>query len=134
MKSFTNQISHSLYYKLKITTQDSINVIEQTIDEMTWRQFINNALSKGHGIFGESIDYEFLNISDRIAFVRVGSHDHHTFTSALTTYVSGDELLGFPLVVEIIQETVNPTKLSITDDDKIWLKSYIESAQEDLKC
>lgn len=98
---------------------------------MTWRQWLNHALKRSHGLFGESIEYHLLNEDDNIAYFKVRKVDSETFATAIATYTSSDELVGVPLVVCIVQQVKKLEDLHITEDDKIWLKRCIEEDRED---
>ncbi|CAR27281.1 ZYRO0C13200p [Zygosaccharomyces rouxii] len=101
---------------------------------MTWKQLINNALKRTHGIFGEGIEYFFLNQDDKIAYLKVSHLDKDTFSSAVSTYISSDSLVGVPMTVTILQEVSSLTELQINDDDKLWLNKAIEEVKEDSEC
>lgn len=104
---------------------------EIKLDTMTWKQWINNSLKRTHGLFGEGIEYSFLNHDSDLAYLKVGYHDKDTFSSAVSTYISSDELVGCPLFATILQETSNLKSLEVGQDDEIWLKRAIESEDED---
>lgn len=101
---------------------------------MTWKQWLNNALNRSHGVFGEAMEYLFINQDDKIAYCKVNHNDKELFTSAVTTYISNDELLGLPLVVTILQETPDLKLLQVTEDDKLWHKKVIEEEKEERTC
>ena len=101
---------------------------------MTWKQWLNNALNRSHGVFGEAMEYSFINQDDKIAYCKVNHNDKELFTSAVTTYISNDELLGLPLVVTILQETPDLKLLQVTEDDKLWHKKVIEEEEEERTC
>lgn len=118
------------YLKYRTSINDEQDK-ELKIDQMTWRQWLNNALKRTHGLFGESIEYHFLNQDDKIAYFKVRYVDSETFATAIATYTSTDELVGAPLVVNILQQVKKLEKLDISEDDKIWLKNRIEEEKED---
>ncbi|CCK71203.1 ribonuclease P KNAG_0G01450 [Huiozyma naganishii CBS 8797] len=101
------------------------------MDEMTWRQWINNALKRSHGIYGEGIEYYILNRDEKIIYLKVNYTDATLFSSALATYTSSDELLGFPLVVNIIQETPYLKELKTNDDDKLWFNNELNEIDDE---
>ncbi|EGA76128.1 Pop8p [Saccharomyces cerevisiae AWRI796] len=89
---------------------------------MTWRQWLNNALKRSYGIFGEGVEYSFLHVDDKVAYIRVNHVDKDTFSSSISTYISTDELVGSPLTVSILQESSSLRLLEVTDDDRLWLE------------
>lgn len=91
-------------------------------------------MKRAHGIFGEGIEYSFLKQIDKTAFVRVSYCDRGTFSSAITTYISTDELVGAPLIVTIEQEASQLELIKIKEDDKVWFTRAIENEKEDAKC
>lgn len=107
---------------------------DHPLDLMTWKQLINNALKRTHGIFGEGIEYFFLNQEDKIAYLKVSHLDKDMFSSAISTYISSDSLVGFPMTITILQEESILTKLQITDDDKLWFNKAVEEVKEDSEC
>lgn len=104
------------------------------IDLMTWRQIINNALKRSHGIFGEGIEYFFLNQDDKIAYLKVCRTDKEIFSSGISSYISGESLIGVPLVVTILQEESNLEKIQVSDDDKLWFHRVLENEFEETQC
>lgn len=104
------------------------------IDLMTWRQIINNALKRSHGIFGEGIEYFFLNQDDKIAYLKVRRTDKEIFSSGISSYISGESLIGVSLVVTILQEESNLEKIQISDDDKLWFHRVLENEFEEAQC
>lgn len=122
------------FFKLSITSQDHDTDEETVFDEMTWKQWINNALKRSHGLFGEGIEYYIINQDNRILYLRVSYKDRDLFSQAISTYISTDELVGKPLIVSIVQETDNLDKLSITDDDKLWWNKLKDDINEDEEC
>lgn len=101
---------------------------------MTWRQLINNALRRSHGLFGEATDYHIINQEDKVAYVRIRYTDKDMFSSGISTYISSDELVGVPLVVNILQETPNLEQLDVHEDDILWLRRSIDEDIEDSQC
>lgn len=101
---------------------------------MTWKQLINNALKRTHGIFGEGIEYSFLNQDDKIAYLQVSHLNKDDFSSAISTYISSGSLIGVPITVTILQEESNLTKIQINDDDRLWMNKVIEEIKEDSEC
>lgn len=97
---------------------------------MTWRRWLNHALKRTHGLFGEAIEYTILNQEDKIAYIQVGFQDKDVFSTATSTYISNSELLGAPAVVRIEQETPDLKKLEVTEDDLIWYKRVTEEEGE----
>ncbi|CCD23327.1 ribonuclease P NDAI_0B02920 [Naumovozyma dairenensis CBS 421] len=93
-----------------------------------------NALKRSYGIFGEGLEYSLIHQDDKIAYVRVSHHDKDVFSSSIATYISTDELIGSPLIVQILQETSNLESLDISSDDQLWLKKVIEENEEDTAC
>lgn len=104
------------------------------IDQMTWRQWLNNALKRSYGIFGEGVEYSFLHVDDKVAYIRVNHVDKDTFSSSISTYISTDELVGSPLTVSILQESSSLRLLEVTDDDRLWLKKVMEEEEQDCTC
>lgn len=97
---------------------------------MTWNQWLYNALKRTHGLFGEAIEFHFMNQSDKLAYLKVSYQDKDTFSSAISSYISTEELLGKPLVVTILQETPYLKQLVITDDDKLWYEKQLTEDSE----
>lgn len=104
---------------------------EYRIDIMTWKQWLNNALKRTHGLFGEALEYSFLNQDHRRAFLRVSFMDRDMFSTAINTYISSEELTGVPTVVKVEQETSNLKLLKVTDGDMIWYRRALEDERED---
>lgn len=104
---------------------------ETILDLMTWKRWTSNALRRSHGVFGEGIEYFFLKQEGNLAFLKVNYRDKDTFSSAVSSYISSDELVGCPLFVTILQETSNLQSLEVTQDDEIWLRRAIESDDEE---
>lgn len=107
---------------------------ETALDLITWKQWISNALRKSHGIFGEGIEYTFLNQDSNLAYVKVGLNDKDIFSSAVSTYISNEDLVGCPLFATVLQETPDLGSLEAQEEDEIWLKKAIESDDEDKLC
>lgn len=101
---------------------------------ITWKQWINNALKRAHGIFGQGVEYSFIKQIDKTAFVRVSYSDRETFSSAVTTYISSDELVGAPMIVTIEQESSQLEHIEVKEDDKLWFTRAIENEKDDAKC
>ncbi|CAI4056223.1 hypothetical protein SUVZ_02G0990 [Saccharomyces uvarum] len=101
---------------------------------MTWRQWLNSALKRSYGIFGEGVEYSFLHVDNKVAYIRVNYADKDTLASSISTYISTEDLIGAPLAVTILQESPNLERLEITDDDRIWLKRAVEDDKEDGAC
>ncbi|CCC68642.1 hypothetical protein NCAS_0B05580 [Naumovozyma castellii] len=129
-----NNFKEWQFYKLQITTQDTSIDKETIIDEITWKQWINNALKRSHGLFGEGIEYFIVNQEDKIAFLKVSYQDREAFSSAIGTYISTDDLIGTPLAVTTLQETSDVNNLEIGEDDKLWYKKFVEEIVDDAKC
>ncbi|GAV53274.1 hypothetical protein ZYGR_0AI05580 [Zygosaccharomyces rouxii] len=122
------------YFKLNVSFENEEIAKDHPLDLMTWKQLINNALKRTHGIFGEGIEYFFLNQEDKIAYLKVSHLDKDMFSSAISTYISSDSLVGFPMTITILQEESILTKLQITDDDKLWFNKAVEEVKEDSEC
>ncbi|CCH58668.1 hypothetical protein TBLA_0A08790 [Henningerozyma blattae CBS 6284] len=114
------------YFKLLITSHDKIFDDEVRIDTLTWKQWITNALRRTHGLFGESIEYFFLNLDDKIAYIKLNYNDKEVFSSAITSYISNDDLAGKPLAVCVLQITDFLKDLNISKDDKLWHQKEME--------
>lgn len=97
---------------------------------MTWKQWINNALRRTHGIFGEGIEYMFLDQESIRAYLQVASSDRDTFSSAVSTYTSDSELVGSPVYVLIEKESPDLMALDISIDDQVWAKNALERNSE----
>lgn len=97
---------------------------------MTWKQWINNALRRTHGIFGEGIEYKFLDQESIRAYLQVASNDRDTFSSAVSTYTSDSELVGSPVYVLIEKESPDLMALDISIDDQVWAKNALERNSE----
>ena len=122
------------YFKLSITTQDSDIDQENVFDEMTWRQWIKNALKRSHGIFGEGIEYYIIRHDDKTLYVKVFYKDSTVFSQAISTYISSDELVGKPLIVSIDLETPNLNEISNDPNDKLWVARLKEEIKADAEC
>ena len=122
------------FFRLRITSQDVEFDQETVFDEMTWRQWINNALKRSYGIFGEGIEYYIVKHDNSQLFVKVSKSDKDTFSQSIATYVSSDELVGKSLIVSILVETTNPHKLSEDNDDKLWLGKLKDETDQDQEC
>lgn len=122
------------FFRLRITSQDVEFDQETVFDEMTWRQWINNALKRSYGIFGEGIEYYIVKHDNSQLFVKVSKSDKDTFSQSIATYVSSDELVGKSLIVSILVETTNPYKLSEDNDDKLWLGKLKDETDQDQEC
>lgn len=134
----TLDINSTFCYCMKVlltliirTSQDKEIDNDIRMDQMTWRQWLNNALKRNHGLFGEALEYYFIHQDDKIAYIKVGYRDRNYLSSAIATYISSDELVGHPLVVMILQETSKLIDLDVTADDKLWLQREIEQEEED---
>lgn len=114
------------YFKLHITTRDQAIDDEIKIDRVTWIQWINSALRRSHGLFGEGCEYVIMNEDDKIAYVRVNHRDSDMFASAISVFTSSEELVGHQLTCSIIQQTPLVQDLKISDDDELWLKKELE--------
>ncbi|AET40577.1 ribonuclease P Ecym_6194 [Eremothecium cymbalariae DBVPG len=134
MSSSCKHANDWYYFKLKLTSPNVEQDSNTHLDEMTWRQFIRHALKHSHGVFGEAIEFDFLNQDNGTAYVKVGYDDRDNFSSALSSYISSDELVGFPLVIHILQSTPNAASLHVEESDFIWLNNYIEIEKSDLEC
>lgn len=115
------------------TSQDANWDNENKIDEVSWKYVIKNALTSSHGLFGEASDYLFLYQNDKIAYIKVNYTQRIEFSSAISSYISSGELMGVPLVVNIIQETPRLQDLKFEDDEKAQVKDIIYSILEDDK-
>ena len=122
------------YFKLSMTTQDKDIDQENVFDEMTWRQWISNALKRSHGIFGEGIEYYIIKHDDKTLYVKVFYKDSTIFSQAISTYISSDELVGKPLIVSIVLETSNVNELSKDPNDRLWMKRLKEETRIDAEC
>ncbi|CAI4055011.1 hypothetical protein SKDZ_02G0890 [Saccharomyces kudriavzevii ZP591] len=122
------------YFKLSITSFDQDIDNDHIIDQMTWRQWFNGALKRSYGIFGEGVEYSFLHVDDKIAYMRVNYADKDIFASSISTYISTEDLIGAPLTVTILQESSSLKLLEITEHDRIWLKRAVEEEEDDSKC
>ncbi|SCU81606.1 LAFA_0C06128g1_1 [Lachancea sp. 'fantastica'] len=98
---------------------------------MTWRQFINNSLKKCHGLFGEACEYYFLKQDGNLAYVKVFIKDAATFESAVSTFISSEELTEVPVLALILQTTNAIGNLEISDDDVLWHKAAVSNEIED---
>ena len=122
------------YFNIYSTSFDQDVDDAHALDQMTWRQWLNNALKRSYGIFGEGVEYSFLHVDDKLAYIRVNHADKDTFSSSISTYISTDELVGSPLPLSILQESYSLWLLEVTDDDRLWLKKVMEEEEQDCKC
>ncbi|SSD59029.1 related to Ribonucleases P/MRP protein subunit POP8 [Saccharomycodes ludwigii] len=88
--------------------------------------FIKAALKKYHGLFGEGIEYYFLNQQNDIAYLKVDFVDKEVLQTSVSSYISGEDLVGVPLTMEILQVTNSVTSLETNEDDKLWINKEIE--------
>ena len=122
------------YFKLSITTLDKETDDENVFDEMTWRQWLKNALKRSHGIFGEGIEYYIVSHDGNILYIKVFFKDKDILSQAIATYISSEELVGRPLIVSIVLEANNIDDLSNNADDILWLTRLKEDTQNDSEC
>ncbi|CAB4252408.1 similar to Saccharomyces cerevisiae YBL018C POP8 Subunit of both RNase MRP and nuclear RNase P [Maudiozyma barnettii] len=122
------------YFKLSITTLDKETDDENVFDEMTWRQWLKNALKRSHGIFGEGIEYYIVRHDGNILYIKVFFKDKDILSQAIATYISSEELVGRPLIVSIVLEANNIDDLSNNADDILWLTRLKEDTQNDSEC
>lgn len=101
---------------------------------MTWRQLINNALKRAHGVFGEGIEYFFINQDDKITYIKVSYLDRDIFSSAISTYISSESLVGVPLAIIILQNEFALEKIQVSDDDQLWFNRALENESEEAQC
>ncbi|SCU91300.1 LADA_0F09164g1_1 [Lachancea dasiensis] len=113
------------------TSQDLKVDQELVIDEITWRQFLNNALKKSHGVFGEGCEYYLVHQHKHLAYVKVFWKDTDIFSSALSTFISTSELVGVPMILLIRQITRAVRELEVEEDDRLWHKRAISEDCED---
>ncbi|CDO94659.1 unnamed protein product [Kluyveromyces dobzhanskii CBS 2104] len=118
------------YFKTKVTSHDSVKDSEIKVDKVTWLQMISTALKKSHGVFGEAIEYKVLYIDNLDAITKVSKNDADIFSTAITSFISGDELVGTPLVINIIQICTKLSGLTVHHDDMLWFKKLVETEQE----
>ncbi|QLQ79598.1 hypothetical protein HG537_0C02450 [Torulaspora globosa] len=122
------------YFKLSMKFEDTDIQEENVIDLITWKQWINNALKRTHGIFGEGIEYSFLHQESTTAYIQVASHDKDIFASAISTYISDNDLVGSPVFVLMDCESTDLTTMNISADDQVWMKRAIERNAEESQC
>lgn len=119
------------YYELKITSQSPSLDKETLIDTITLKRFISMALQKYHGLFGQGIEYSIMNHHNQTAFIKVSQIDKSCFASAVTLYVSTEDLYDHPLVALLEQETSDIKTLSVREDDQLWWKRECEEEEEE---
>ncbi|CCF57275.1 hypothetical protein KAFR_0C02820 [Kazachstania africana CBS 2517] len=118
-----------IFLKVLLTSRDENFDSEVQLDLLTWKQWVNNALRRSYGIFGEGLEYYFMNQEQKIAFFKVNSKDEEQFSSAIATYTSTDELVGSPLVASIIQKTSRLSDLECNKDDELWMRREEEELE-----
>ncbi|QLL32723.1 hypothetical protein HG536_0D02450 [Torulaspora globosa] len=122
------------YFTLSMKFEDPNFHEENVIDLITWKQWVNNALRRTHGIFGEGIEYSFLHQESTRAYIQVASHDKDSFASAISTYTSDNELVGSPVFVLIENESTDLRTMDVSADDQVWVKRTMERNAEESQC
>lgn len=125
-------------FKLKLTTNSHEKDLALDIDKITWKQFIQQALTKNHGIFGQGIEYELLannthrfeDKTDNIAFFKVSKLDSDKFSNALNIYINTKLVHDAELVCTQLQRTDNLESLEVEDSETLWKKKLIENWDE----
>ncbi|CDK29026.1 unnamed protein product [Kuraishia capsulata CBS 1993] len=72
------------YYALQLTTlepQDDLH-----IDSITWKMLIGAALTKMHGILGESANFDILQVYDESCIIRTSTSERQIMESSLVAY------------------------------------------------
>lgn len=124
-------------YKLKLstmTTEDS----DIVIDDITWKQFIIQALGKTHGLFGQGVEQNILDTKKiliaeeymNIAYVQVSKIDDKVFGNAINTYINYSLIDDKPLVCTVLQKTDDFEKLEVNEEEKLWKKKLLEKLEE----
>ncbi|KAL6945432.1 hypothetical protein ACO0QE_002884 [Hanseniaspora vineae] len=117
------------YYEIRITSQNPSVDKETSIDTNTLKRFISMALQKYHGLFGQGIEYSIMNHHNQTAFIKVSQTDKSSFASAVTLYVSTEDLYDHPLVALLEQETSNIKNLLVGEDDQLWWRRECEEEE-----
>lgn len=118
------------YFKLKVTSHDSEKDNEIQVDKVTWLQMLNTALKRSHGVFGEAIEYELLYVDNLDTIAKVSVNDTDILTTAISTYIASDELVGTSLIINVLEQSNNLSGLTVHEDDRIWFKKLVESEAE----
>jgi len=124
-------------YKLKLTTMSEEDA-DLTIDELTWKQYILQALGKNHGLFGQGVEHTILNTKKifidssyvNIAYIQVSKMDDKIFSNAINTYINYKLIDGKILTCAVLQKTDEFGKLEINDEEALWKKKLIEQLEE----
>ncbi|OBA28604.1 hypothetical protein HANVADRAFT_93351 [Hanseniaspora valbyensis NRRL Y-1626] len=127
-----------IVFKLKLTTQLAEKDLVLEVDKITWKQFIQQALFKNHGVFGQGIEYELLSNkihrfeyrTDNIAFVKVSKLDADNFINALNIYINTKLLNDTELVCIELQRTDNLENLEVENSETLWKQKLIENWED----
>lgn len=124
-------------YKLKLSTMSKEDQ-DLVIDEITWKQFIIQALGKTHGLFGQGVEQKILNtkkilISDdyiNIAYVLVSKIDDKVFGNAVNSYINYTLIEDKPLMCSVLQKTDEFEKLEVNEEETLWKKKLLEQLEQ----
>ena len=108
------------------------------IDEITWKQFIIQALGKTHGLFGQGVEQKILNtkkilISDdymNIAYVLVSKIDDKVFGNAVNSYINYTLIEDKPLMCSVLQKTDEFEELEVNKEETLWKKKLLEQLEQ----
>lgn len=120
------------YFKVHATSQDFEKDEETKLDKITWLQIINSALKRSHGVFGEAIEYDVLHNDGLDSIIKVNYIDRQVFSTAMTSYISSDELVGVPLVFMIEQQQGKLSDITVPDEDLLWFKKLVEFEEKEI--
>lgn len=124
-------------YKLKLSTM-TMEDSDIVIDDITWKQFIIQALGKTHGLFGQGVEQHILDTKKiliaeeymNIAYVQVSKIDDKVFGNAINTYINYSLIDNKPLVCTVLQKTDDFEKLEVNEEEKLWKKKLLEKLEE----
>lgn len=132
---FRMKLDDWIIFKLKLTTLSPGKDLLLEVDNVTWKQFIQQALFKNHGIFGQAIEYEVLrnstirneNQNDNVAFTKVSKLDADDFINALNIYINSKLLDETELMCTELQRTDDLELIQIENSELLWKQKLIEN-------
>lgn len=127
-----------LIFKLKLTTQSPEKDLTLEVDNVTWKQFIQQALFKNHGVFGQAMEYEVLRNSiirnenqvDNVAFAKVSKLDADDFINALNIYINSKLLDHAELMCTELQRTDDLELIQVENSEVLWKQKLIENWEQ----
>ncbi|XBW36113.1 hypothetical protein QEN19_001689 [Hanseniaspora menglaensis] len=124
--------------KLKLTTQSVEKDLTLSIDKVTWKQFIQQALFKNHGVFGQGVEYDILRTTihryeektENIGYVKVSKMDVANLINAVNIYINTKLIEDSELVCVVVQKTDDLAAIEIESDENLWRQKLIENWEE----